>query len=140
MCEDMKTIMIKTIIGVALCLLVSAGVGAAEQWIKVAGGKWEPTPKMLLDLKTKIKAYVGGQAKADKRELQNWQTYIFQYQGHEEKGKKYIFINALCHQDIKNRDLSKEIIQVFDGGTCYFSLKYDPKRKTFFDLLINGDA
>ncbi len=127
-------------IGLAFCLFVSASVGAAEQWIKVAGGKWEPTPKMLLDLKTKIKAYVGSQAKADKRELQNWQTYIFQYQGQEEKGKKYIFINALCHQDIKNKDLSKKIIQVFDGGTCYFNLKYDPKRKTFFDVLINGDA
>jgi hypothetical protein len=140
MCEDMKTIMIRTIIGLALCLFVSAGVGAAEQWIKVAGGKWDPTPKMLSDLKMKIKAYVASQAKADKRELQNWQTYTIQYQGQEEKGNKYIFINAFCDQDMRKRDLSKEIIQVFDGGTCYFSLKYNPEKKTFFDLLINGDG
>jgi len=77
----MKTIMIKTIIGLALCLFVSASVGAAEQWIEVAGGKWDPTSKMLSNLKTKTEAYIGSQAKADKRELQSWQTYIFQYQG-----------------------------------------------------------
>lgn len=59
---------------------------------------------------------------------------------YQEKDKKYVFINALCNQGIKNKDLSKEIIHVFDGGSCYFSLKYDPKRNDFLDLIINGEA
>ena len=136
----MKTILIKILIVFALCFLVYGNVVAEEKWIKVDGGKWDPSPKMISDLKTKIEFYVRSQAKTQKSELQNWQTYTFQYQGIEERGKKYIFINALCKDFSKDRDLSKEIIYVFDGGSCYFSLKYDPKSNDFFDLIINGEA
>jgi hypothetical protein len=138
--EDMKTKILKALIWLALCLAVITTAGAAERWIKVANGKWDPNPKMLSDFKTKIETYVKSQAKAQGRELKNWKDYKFQYQGQEEKGKKYIFINALCDQGIKKRDLSKEIIRVFDGGSCFFSLKYDPERNEFFDLFINGEA
>jgi hypothetical protein len=36
------------------------------------------------------------------------------------------------------RSLDKEMILVFNGGTCFFNLKYDSVRKEFFDLFING--
>lgn len=114
--------------------------GAAERWIKVAGGKWDPNTEMLSDIKTRIEAYVESQAKIQKRDLKDWQTYTFQYQGQEEEGGKYILINALCDQDIKKRDLAKRIMNIYDGGSCYFILKYDPERKDFFDLFINGEA
>ena len=114
-------------------------VGANERWIKVAGGNWDPNPKMLADLQDQMESYVKSQAKTQGRELKGWQEYIFQYQGQEEKGRKFIFINALCAQRDR-QGLDKKIVITFDGGTCYFNVKYDPGQKVFFDLFINGEA
>jgi hypothetical protein len=135
----MKRIFLKDLILLPLCLAVATSLIAAEPWIKVAGGKWDPSPKMLVDLKAQIESYVRSQAKAQGRELKNWQDYTFQYQGQEEKGRKFIFINALCVQRDRQR-LDKEIIVIFDGGTCFFNVKYDPSKKRFFNLFINGEA
>jgi len=122
-----------------LFLAVITSANADERWIKVAGGNWDPSPKMLADLKAQIESYVKTQAKAQGRQLKKWQDYIFQYQGQEEKGRKFIFINALCVQGDRQR-LDKEIVIIFDGGSCYFNVKYDPLRNAFFDLFINGEA
>lgn len=131
--------MVKALLWLSLSLAVITAAGAAEQWIKTAGGTWDPSPGMLTDLKAQIKSYVKSQAKAQGRELKNWQDYTFQYQGQEEKGRKYIFVNALCNQNDR-QGLDKKIVIIFDGGTCYFNLKYDPSQKVFFGLLINGEA
>jgi hypothetical protein len=135
----MKTILLKTLISLAFCLAVVTSVNAADRWIKVDGGKWEPNPVMLSDLQAQIEPYVKSQAKAHGREVKRWGDYTFQYQGQEERGRKFIFINALCVQRDRER-LDKEIIIIFDGGSCFFNLKYDPVRKLFFDLMINGEA
>jgi len=137
--EDMKTKIVKALVWLALSLAVIMSVNADERWIKVAGSNWDPNPKMLADLKGQIERYVKSQAKAQGRELKRWQEYIFQYQGQKEKGMKYIFINALCEQRDR-QGLDKKIVIIFDGGTCYFNVKYDPGQKVFFDLFINGEA
>jgi len=36
--------------------------------------------------------------------------------------------------------LSKSLIAVMDGGACFFNVKYDPAKKSFYDLTINGEA
>ncbi len=135
----MKTKILKALIWLALFLAAITTAGAAERWIKVAGGKWDPNPTMLTDLKAQIESYVKSQAKTQGRELKNWQDYTFQYQGQEEKGRRYIFVNALCAQSDRQR-LDKEVIIIFDGGSCFFNFKYDPGWKLFFDLFINGEA
>ena len=135
----MKAKILRALIWLVFCLAVITSANAAERWIKVAGGKWDPSPKILADLKSQIESYVRSQAKGQGRELKNWQGYTFQYQGQEEKGRRFIFINALCVQRDRQR-LDKEIIIIFDGGSCYFNVKYDPSQKVFFDLFINGEA
>jgi hypothetical protein len=135
----MKRKILKALIWLALCLAVITTAGAAERWIKVGGGKWDPSPKMLADLKAQIESYVKSQARAQGRELKKWQGYTFQYQGQEEKGRKYIFVNALC-ASTDRQTLDKQIIVILDGGSCFFNLKYDPGQKVFFDLFINGEA
>jgi len=135
----MKTKILKGLIWLALCVAVITTTGAAERWIKVAGGRWDPSSTILTDLKAQIESYVKSQAKAQGRELKRWQDYTFQYQGQEEKGRKYIFINALCASTDRHT-LDKQIIVILDGGSCFFNLKYDPGQKVFFDLIINGEA
>jgi hypothetical protein len=135
----MRTKILKALIWLALFLSVITSVDADNHWIKVDGGNWDPSPKILADLKAQIESYVKNQAKAQGRELKNWQDYIFQYQGQEQKGRRFIFINALCvHMD--RQGLDKEMFIIFDGGSCYFNVKYDPSQKGFFDLFINGEA
>jgi hypothetical protein len=94
---------------------------------------------MLTDLKAQIESYVKSQTKTQGRELKRWRDYTFQYQGREEKGRNYIFfMNALCTPTDQQR-LDKQIIVILDGGSCFLNLKYDPLRKAFFDLFINGE-
>jgi len=137
---NMNSKILKLILGFALCISVITMAGAEEQWIKVTGGKWDLSPKMLSEIKTRIESHVKKHAKAQGRELKSWQSYTFQYQGQMGKNKRYIFINALCDKEMKKKDLSKEIIRVLDGGSCFFSLKYDPISKELFDIIINGEA
>jgi len=134
----MKTIFFK-VLCLILFLALFTRAEAGDTWIKVGGGSWDPGTKMLTDLSTQIESYVKSQAKTQGRELKRWQDYTFQFQGREEKGRKYIFINALCAPTDQQR-LDKEIIVILDGGSCFFNLKYDPLRKAFFDLFINGEA
>ncbi len=81
------------------------------------------------------------QEKIFDRSLKKWNTYRFQYQGQEEKGRKFIYINAFCDlHNPKGRNLSKNFVLVHDGGGCFFQLKYDPIADKFFNAFINGEA
>ena len=95
---------------------------------------------MIKDMKKGIEAKVKQHAQAHGIKLKSWHSYVFQYQGQNINDNKYIFINALCDKGSIKRDLSNKIIHYFDGGSCYFNLKYDPVRKDYFDIVINGVA
>lgn len=82
---------------------------------------------------------MGARAKGEGRKLQEWTRYTFQYQGQEQRGRKFVFVNAFCAGD-EGQQLDKQMVWVFDGGTCFFNLKYDAEENKFFDILINGDA
>jgi len=112
---------------------------AENTWVRVNGGSWEPDRQLVRELKAQLEPYVKATAKAQGRELRNWSEYIFQYQGLEEKGRKYVLVNAICHRD-RDWNLEQRIIFVRDGGPCFFNLRFDPKRKRYYDLAINGYA
>lgn len=56
-----------------------------------------------------------------------------------QNGKKEIWINFFC-DDWGVADWRSDLIQVLDGGNCYFSLKIDLTNKTYSELSINGYA
>ena len=112
---------------------------AENTWVRVKGGKWNPEPQVLTELKARLGPYTKGSAQKQGRKLKSWAEYTFQYQGREEKGTKYILVNALCHKD-QHWNLEEQMILVLDGGTCFFNLKFDPQRLRYYDLIINGDA
>ena len=49
------------------------------------------------------------------------------------KNEKEVWINCYCGHRIK-----KTIVSVEDGGKCYFNLKVNLTRKTYYDLMINS--
>ena len=54
-------------------------------------------------------------------------------------GEKVVYVNCFCHpSEFDYRD--KELVQVEDGGNCFFNFKVDIKRKRIFDFRENGAA
>lgn len=122
-----------------LVYAVVANAEAEQAWIRVDGGSWTPGTETISRIKSEIEPFVRSKVLAEGRKLRHWDTYIFQYQGQEENGRKYVFVNALCIKD-KRWQLNKQMILVLDGGTCFFNLRYDPDKNQFFNLIINGEA
>lgn len=124
-----------------LMLSVAVGAGAKPEdgWVKVEGGSWAPTAETIERIKEQIEPFVRTQAKVEGRNLREWRSYTFQYQGQEKRGRKFVFLNAFCVNDGR-RNLTKQMVFVLDGGVCFFNVKYDPNNNQFFELLINGEA
>jgi hypothetical protein len=53
-------------------------------------------------------------------------------------GKKVAWLNGLC--GAFERDWTKEILEVEDGGNCFFNLKIDLTNNRYYDFFVNGDA
>ncbi len=123
----------------ALSLAPSVNAEPENNWVRVEGGSWVPDAETTSKMKEKIEPFVSAQARAIGRQLREWKSYTFQYQGRGERGKKFVFINAFCVNDSRWQ-LNKQMVLVLDGGTCFFNLKYDPEKNQFFELLINGEA
>lgn len=55
-----------------------------------------------------------------------------------EKGEKEVWVNCFCRTD--NMDWKNNIVSVRDGGNCYFNLKINLSLKTYYGLVVNGEA
>ncbi len=124
---------------IAVVISVSSNAAGAGRWIQVSGGPWVASAKTLHAVQERLESHVRTQAQAAGRSLQDWNTYTFQYQGQAVDGRRYLLVNALCSIDV-NVNLHERFVVVLDGGSCYFSVKYDPSLERFYDLVINGDA
>jgi len=114
-----------------------ATVASAENiWVKAKGGIWEPNDTTLIAMKSGIERYVKTEAKIRNRQLLRWDKYVFQYIAYKEKDKKYLLVNGIC--DIKDRERLENFMIIDDGGSCYFSFKFNPENKQYYDLSING--
>lgn len=134
----MKQVLWKTLSVLVCSFAFAANVEAENLWVKVKNGTWEPNRQMLGELKASIRQFVTNTVKTQDRELKEWHKYTFQYRGETKNGKSFILVNAVC--GVRNEALDQEMVLVLDGGSCYFNLKYDPVKKAFFELLINGEA
>jgi len=87
-------------------------------------------------LKTTIPTAAVGRGRAP-----DWRTYTFQYQGQTSLlGHRYVRINAFCDSRGNHPGLASAWVEVFDGGACFFSAKYDAVKKQLYDVQVNGVA
>jgi len=121
-----------------LTITFAVVANAENIWVKVKQGSWEPNEQVVTTMKASIGGYVRNEAKRQKRELLKWDEYMFQYLAAEDKGQKYILINAICGK--KTPQELESFIFTSGGGNCYFSLNYYPEKKRFSELSINGAA
>ncbi|MGA2890521.1 MAG: hypothetical protein ABSE51_20975 [Terracidiphilus sp.] len=80
-------------------------------------------------------------APSSRRHIDNPDQYFRQYLAIVQSGKKQIFVNALCRNDVSHSDEWRHHLQVvIDGGDCYWQAWYDPAIQRFSNLMINGVA
>ena len=121
-----------------ISLLLSVDASAENIWVKAKEGNWELSRETLTAMKTDIEVYTKNEAKAQGRELLDWNRYMFQYLAREVDGQKNILVNALCVKE-SPRELVDYLLTA-GGGNCYFSLKYDPEKNGYYGLFVNGST
>jgi hypothetical protein len=125
---------------VVLALVASAAIADASKWLEVQGGEWSPSVASLTKVDAALRAAVPSAA-GSLNPLPNWQSYTFQYQGRTTpSGRRFVYVNAFCHDPVAHRNLNKEWVTVLDGGACFFSAKYDTESERLYDLEVNGTA
>jgi hypothetical protein len=111
----------------------------AASWIPVQGGEWTPSTEMVRSIRSNLETFVVAESTARHISLPTrFTNYTFQYQGQESNGRKFVLINAFCQRPKSN--LQAHFYFVDDGGPCFFTAKYDPSTKEFYELAFNGDA
>jgi hypothetical protein len=103
-------------------------------------GEWVPVEGWAVPLKVNTVAmeellwkYMEDNAE---QKFQPREDYTYQYKtinDHE------LLINAMC-DTFDTTDLTKEFVEVLDGGSCYFQATYDFKVNVFVKLVVNGEA
>lgn len=120
-------------------LAFQSSASPIDHWVLVRGGAWLPGDDVIAEITASIQAYVQRRARESGMEMRPWSTYTFQFQGQVDSGKKVVFINALCtKEDVAQ--LQTDIMFYFDGGSCFFHLRYDPNSRKFSNLIVNGNA
>lgn len=114
-------------------------VAGATSWIAVQGGAWQPSQETLNQIQPQVEPLLTKQLDAlHKKSKIKFADYSFQYQGQQSLERKYVLINAFCRKP--KGDLTKDLYYVFDGGLCFFHVKYDPAKNEFYEFEFNGDA
>ncbi len=58
-----------------------------------------------------------------------------------EKGERIIWINSFCkNEESTFKDWKTKIFFVADGGNCFFNIKINVAKNTYYDLMVNGPA
>ncbi len=65
------------------------------------------------------------------------ERYFRQYVPVRHAGRKLLYLNAFCDEQPPHY-WRKRLVIVSDGATCYWQVFYDPKRKSYSNLTING--
>jgi len=102
-----------------------------------------PTDEDVILSKKVSNIYIDSLSRINKNQLLNYSMsrYYRQYVGYfDNNGDKIILINAFCSKQGSSEELTKKLIMIHDGGSCYYKIKINLNKKKCFDLLINGEA
>lgn len=65
----------------------------------------------------------------------------------DEDGNKIVYINSFCeiptiYENGKEKQMNwhREMVDVADGGSCYWNMKINMTLRTYDDLIINGES
>lgn len=96
------------------------------------------------------KGIVGGEFYFLKdQSLSELKSYYRQYLCYvNDSGEKIVYINSMCKLptkvDDKNRiveiDWKNDMVDIADGGSCYWNVKVNIEKSKYYDLTVNGES
>ena len=101
-------------------------------------GFWIPTEDDVLQLEAGLATYL--QQNAEPEHTRIWQEladYKRQYVGIVQDGQPSIYTNFFCAEFDNWEDT---LVDVDDGGDCFFQVQYSVEQDQFFDLQVHGEA
>ena len=111
-------------------------------------GHWTPSATDIQQLEERLAAFLrseairpGGQRPHVAEVSRRIREYRRQYVGVIAEGKRLVLLNAFPKRDAESEfypNWRREFVAVSDGGASYWKVFYDPQRKRFESLAING--
>jgi hypothetical protein len=106
--------------------------------------KWTPFETDIENAEKLINQCFNDQKRGTVNRLLNRkpEDYLMQFVGAiNENGEKIIWVNCLCKKEIDVfKDWKTNIRIVSDGGNCFFNVKINVNKNTYYDLMVNGNA
>ena len=103
-------------------------------------GTWRPKYDDVRSIESHLRA-VSDLRNVSGRRIEHPRQYYRQYLGIIVNNRKLIYINAFCDSDITRHERhSKRLVNICDGGSCFWGAVYDVATKQFSDLRINGSG
>jgi hypothetical protein len=102
-------------------------------------GTWMPADADVKAIESRLSqiSKLRSSDEEDGRQMRNPEKYYRQYVGIMAGKHKFIYINAFC-DDPPPSYWKKQLVVVYDGGTCYWNVIYDTVSGEFSYLQING--
>ena len=105
---------------------------------------WTPDAGDIETAETILKQAFEDQKKPTVNRLLNRSVddYNMQFVGAvTEKGDKVIWVNSFCKKEESSfKDWKTKIFSVADGGNCFFNVKINITKNTYYDLFVNGNV
>ncbi len=116
---------------------LSAGTYAHD--LKNVTPYWTPSDSDIRALEAALPVFLAKSWPADRGRLDDLVKYRRQYFGLSRDSQRVIFVNAFCGSFAETTpDWQEHFVFVFDGGGCFFQVYYDPSKKEFHGLRVNG--
>ncbi|MFC5472815.1 hypothetical protein [Paraherbaspirillum soli] len=103
---------------------------------------WTPSTSEIEYLEEVLNGYLKNSDSKSSNEIsQRLFEYKRQYLGYTDKGSHWVYINGFCNAYWKKNDSwHSELVVTFDGGPCFFQVRYNVEKKLFERLEINGEG
>ena len=125
------------------------GINCPENVIDDKAYRWNPTEEDIAKAEKLIKKYIVRSVEKKHRMLnqistpivhQNFDKYYRQYLGYiDKRGRKILYVNCFW-KDKENQfpGWKRKYVKVFDGGSYYWQINVNLKKKKCFDYRVNG--
>ena len=127
------------------------GINCPENVIDDKAYRWNPTEEDIAKAEKLIKKYIVRSVEKKHRlpnqyrtpiVHQNLDKYYRQYLGRiDKRGRKILYVNCFW-KDKENKfpDWKRKLIGICDGGSYYWDIKVNLKKKKCFDYSVNGNG
>jgi hypothetical protein len=103
-------------------------------------GTWRPTAAAVKSIESHLVG-VSHLSAASGARVEHPKQYYRQYIGIVVGKRKLIYVNALCGSPVSRASLKhKRLVDMCDGGNCFWGAVYDVATQQFSDLRINGSG